>query len=117
MNNISHDQAARVTAQTFDSIGWGLFFIWVGIAFLSNLGWGVGLLGIGIIMISAQVARTFFDLRMDYFGLVLGICLAVAGACLVLGITTPISAWFIPTVLIIAGVAILFSTWKHRSGD
>ena len=119
MNNINYDQTARLTAKTLDSIGWGLFFIWVGIAFLANVGWGMGLLGVGLIMIGAQVARTFCGLGVNRFGLVLGTCLAVAGTFRMLGIplaTAPIAAWFIPILLIVAGVAILVSTWKRRSG-
>ena len=31
----------RATAQKLEGLGWGLFFIWIGIASLLNLGWGV----------------------------------------------------------------------------
>jgi hypothetical protein len=73
MNNIHHVQTERVTAKTLDTIGWGLFFIWVGIAFLANVGWGVGLLGVGLIMIGAQVARTFFDMGVTAPMVLLGL--------------------------------------------
>ena len=40
-----------------DTAGWGLFFIWMGIAILANLGWGVGLIGAGLIILWALAAR------------------------------------------------------------
>ena len=33
-----------------DAIGWGLFFIWMGIAFLLDVGWGWGMVGIAVII-------------------------------------------------------------------
>jgi hypothetical protein len=40
-----------------DAVGWGLFFIWIGVAILTDVGWGVGLIGVGVIIIGALVAR------------------------------------------------------------
>jgi len=40
-----------------DAIGWGVFFIWVGIAVLADLGWGVGMIGIGMIILGGFAAR------------------------------------------------------------
>jgi len=34
-------ETGRVSAAMIDAAGWGLFFIWVGIAFLADVGWGV----------------------------------------------------------------------------
>jgi len=36
-----------------DAIGWGIFFIWVGIALLADVGWGVGCIGVGVIILPA----------------------------------------------------------------
>jgi hypothetical protein len=33
-----------------DAVGWGSFFIWIGVAMLFNVGWGAGLLGVGVII-------------------------------------------------------------------
>lgn len=41
-----HELSAKL-----DSVGWALFFIWVGIVFLADVGWGWGLLGIGVIIL------------------------------------------------------------------
>ncbi|MGZ3789212.1 MAG: hypothetical protein ACXVLQ_11855 [Bacteriovorax sp.] len=110
----------RITSKTIDSIGWGLFLIWSGIAFLAVVDWAVWLLGVGLIMITGQAARKLFEQRVDGFGLALGVCLAVAGAFRALSIpmdAIKIASWIIPALLIIAGFSILVSTWKHRYGD
>ena len=123
MNNIQLEQIKKmkqITAKTIDRSGWGLFFIWIGIAFMVNVGWGVGLLGVGIIMLGAQAARTYFGLKLDWFGLALGVCFAVAGVSRLFDLQldkAPISAWLVPSLFIVAGVAALVSAWRHRPGS
>ena len=60
-NNNSNQEieAARKKrlARSLDSLGWGLFFIWIGIAFLADVGWGVGCVGVGLIILGGLVAR------------------------------------------------------------
>jgi len=46
-------------ARRLDSLGWGLFFIWIGVAFLANVGWGVGCIGVGLIILGGLVAREY----------------------------------------------------------
>ncbi len=45
--------------RTLDAVGWGVFFIWIGVAFLEDLGWGVGFIGIGLIILGGLVARKY----------------------------------------------------------
>jgi len=107
----------RVSAATIDAAGWGLFFIWVGIAFLTHVGWGVGLLGVGILALGAQAARKYFALKLDRFGLVLGIVCVAAGVLLLLDIradTAPVLAGLMPLLFIVVGIAILVSVWRRR---
>jgi hypothetical protein len=47
-----HDRTSK-----YDAIGWGLFFIWVGVAWITDVGWGIGLLGVAAITLGMQVAR------------------------------------------------------------
>ena len=54
-------------AKKLDAAGWGLFFVWVGIALLADFHIGVGLLGIGIITLGGQAARKFLNLRLEWF--------------------------------------------------
>jgi hypothetical protein len=44
-----------------DALGWGLFFIWMGIAILADVGWGVGLIGIGLIILGGLAARQYLS--------------------------------------------------------
>ena len=44
----------RHLEKKLDAIGWGLFFIWVGIAFIAKQSIGVGLLGVGILTLAVQ---------------------------------------------------------------
>ena len=44
-------------ADRIDSLGWGLFFLWIGGSFLLDVGWGIGLLGVGILTLAKQALR------------------------------------------------------------
>ena len=52
-------------AGRLDAIGWGAFFIWIGIALLADFGWGLALLGIGLITLAGQVTRWFYRLELE----------------------------------------------------
>ncbi len=45
--------------RTLDGVGWGVFFIWIGVAALADLGWGVGFIGVGLIILGSLVAREY----------------------------------------------------------
>lgn len=65
-------------AGRIDSAGWGLFCLWIGIAFLLDVGWGIGLLGVGILTLAMQVVRRGFGLECKGFWLVAGGAIALA---------------------------------------
>jgi hypothetical protein len=44
-----------------DALGWGLFFLWMGIAVLADVGWGVGFLGVGLIILGFLGAREYLS--------------------------------------------------------
>lgn len=64
MSEINNNQELK-TAQRkkrgrkLDAVGWGLFFIWMGIAVLADVGLGVGFLGVGLIILGGVVAREY----------------------------------------------------------
>ncbi len=63
----------RQLSRRLDAVGWGLFFIWMGIALLTHVGWGVGLLGVGIITLGCQAARRHYILKLEGFWVVVGL--------------------------------------------
>jgi len=69
----------RALEKKLDEWGWGLFFIWVAIAFLADFGWGLGLVGVGIITLGGQAARLSYGLALDEFWSVLGLLFIVGG--------------------------------------
>ena len=120
MTNTEHDQltgSARVSVKMLDAIGWGIFFIWMGIVFLINIGWGAGFLGVGVITLGGQVARRYFGLPIERFGLLVGIIFAIGGFLKVLNIQlseAPLPAGLLPILSIMAGIALVVSTLRRK---
>jgi uncharacterized membrane protein len=102
-------------ARKLDAIGWGLFFIWVGIAFLADLGWGVGLVGVGVLGLGEQVARRHFNLNLEGFWVVVSFLFIVGGLWTLLDAQVAL----VPLLLIVAGLAVLVSAFwgRPRSED
>jgi hypothetical protein len=61
INNIQEIKTAqrKKFERRLDAFGWGLFFIWIGVAFLADVGWGVGFLGIGVIILGSLAIREY----------------------------------------------------------
>lgn len=95
----------QVAVQKLNAIGWGLFFIWIGIALLANLSWGVGLLGVGILILGGQMARRYMTLRFEAFWVLVGALFVVGGVWEMLSVRVGL----IPILCIGAGVALLVS--------
>ena len=93
-----HDRGSR-----FDAVGWALFLIWVGVAWLAGVGWGVGLLGVAAIVLGMQALRRAFGVRVERFWVLVGLGFAVAGLWEWLEIQRPLA----PFVLIAIGVFLL----------
>lgn len=60
-NNQEQKNVQRKLRRKLDAIGWGLFFIWIGIAILANVGWGFGLIGVGVIILGGFAAREYLS--------------------------------------------------------
>lgn len=97
-------------AGKIEAIAWGIFFIWVGIAFLTDIGYGPGLLGIGLITLGAQVARSYFHLELEGFWLVVGAAFTLAG---IWEFISP-GVSFVAILMIIAGIALVYSVWNRK---
>lgn len=100
-----------------ETVAWGLFFVWVGFAFLMGLSNGLGLLGVGIITLGAQAFRKSNHLKMEGFWLVVGTGFVLGGLW---EFMKPDIA-LVPLLLIIAGVAMLYSvlssSMAHKKGS
>jgi len=116
MVDSNHDQGLTnryVLNKKLDAAGWGLFFIWIGIALFAHVGWGTGLLGVGIIILGAQVTRKYFGLKLEGFGIVVGFFFLLGGIWELLNVELGL----LPILCIIVGVALLASTLVGKPGD
>ncbi|QDZ27851.1 hypothetical protein [Noviherbaspirillum sp. UKPF54] len=104
--------------QKLDAVGWGLFLIWMGAAFLTNMRWGFALIGVGVIVLGGQAARRYFQLSVDWFWLVLGFVFAVWGILESLQWQfgeSLIPGGLLPVVFIVAGIALVASALWRKS--
>ena len=97
-------------AERLDSLGWALFFVWVGAALLLDVSWGVGLLGVGVITLGGQAARKYFGLQLEGFWALVGSFFLIGGVWELFEITVPL----LPLLLIGAGVALFIGVFGGR---
>lgn len=96
-------RANTTFARSIDSIGWGLFFMWVGVALLASFSWSVSLIGTAAIILLTQGVLFLRGHRMDIFMTAVGIVLLVGAATDVYD-----SLWSLfPAMLIVVGIAML----------
>ncbi len=108
----------RILAKRLEAVGWGLFFMWLGVAFLADVGWGAGLLGVGVITLGIQAARKHFALSVDRFWLVVGIVFALWGVLELLRIEinrVSFAGNLLPILSIGIGIAIVLSALPRKS--
>lgn len=91
-------------------VGWGLFFIWVGIAVLTKIEVGIGLLGVGIITLGMQAVRKYFNLKLEGFWVIVGLIFFIGGIWALFQPKVPL----LPIVLIVAGLALIFSIFRGK---
>ncbi len=96
-------------ARKLGMVGWALVFIWIGIAFLTNISATVTLLAIGVITLGVQLARKSFGLKLEGFWVFVGLLFLAAGVWGLLGTDLPL----LPILLVLAGVAILVSLFRQ----
>jgi hypothetical protein len=116
MEERNHDQrltSRHVLHKKLDAAGWGLFFIWMGIALVAHVGWGAGLLGVGILILGAQVTRKYFGLKLERFWVVAGFLFLLGGVWELFNVPLDL----MPILCIVAGVALLVSVLVGKPGD
>lgn len=100
-------------------ISWGVFFIWIGIAFLANLGWGVGIIGVGLIALGAQAARLFVGLPVEGFWVAVGAVFIAWGAWELLEARfggASGAGGLLPILFIVVGVLLIAVALRRPSG-
>ncbi len=103
----------RALNKKLEAAGWGLFFVWIGIALLADVGWGVGLIGVGIIILGAQLSRSYLSLRLEGFWVVVGFLFVVGGVWELFNVQLAL----VPILCIVAGVALLASALRGGPRD
>lgn len=109
-SHVRGPKARREGIKRITTIGWGLFFIWLGFVLMIKAGSGLILLGVGLISLGMQVARKYSGYDSDGFWIVVGVLFVVVGLWEMLEIKLPLMSVF----LIVIGGAFLVSALKTR---
>lgn len=102
------EKASSARARQLDAIGWGAFFIWVGIAALANVGIGVGLVGVGLLTLGVQLLRRANALPLEGFWIVVGALFLLGGIWQVFNVQVAL----MPLLLIAAGLLLVLAAFK-----
>jgi len=92
------------------TIGWGLFFIWLGFVLMIHAGSGLILLGVGIISLGMQVARKYSGFDSDGFWIVVGTLFVFVGLWEMLDVKMPLMS----VLLVVIGCVFLVSAIKGK---
>lgn len=95
-----------------DSVGWGLFFIWVGFAVLANVGWGMSLIGVSGIIFAVQGALYLHGEESDGFMIAWASVLLVGGVWAAYGVAWPV----VPVLLMLLGGLMLANAFRRVGG-
>lgn len=109
---VETDATTGAMEARLSGVGWGLFILWIGVAFLAGVEAWITLLGIGVITLGTQAARKALGLDFEGFWLVVGVLFVLGGLWDLSGTTVPL----LPVLLIVAGLAVAGSAVMNRSG-
>jgi hypothetical protein len=104
------DEMQRTLNRRYETIAWGAFFIWWGLATLfSFLPEGVGTIGIGLILLGLNLMRYFDQIPMSTFTLSIGVIAMVLGGLEAARsiLHLPFEMPTLPIILIALGVIVL----------
>lgn len=82
---------------------WGLFFMWVGLGLLLPVGEAIWFLGVAVIVLGTQGLASRWQLKVEGFWVVVGLCFLLGGVWELFDVTVSI----VPILMLLVG-AILF---------
>lgn len=106
----SDEPTGKTLGDRIAAASWGLFFLWIGIAYLLKLEVGVGLLGVGVITLGGQITRKYHGLKFEGFWLLIGILFFLGALWEIFKPGIPL----VPILLIVAGSTLLLSSSMGR---
>ncbi len=109
-----HGRPHGGTHDQIDAISWGLFFIWMGVGWLVDVGWGAWFIGVGLITLAAEAAHVVVGgIKPDLFWTIVGLLFLLGGVWVLFDIQFE----FVPIVVIAAGIVVILSALRSRSAS
>jgi hypothetical protein len=97
-----------------DAIGWGAFFVWMGLTMLIKFPAGVTAVGIGIIILAESVVRLVLGVSVNAFWILMGAIFLAAGIAELSAVNFPL----LPVAFLIVGVLLIVrQTTKARKTE
>jgi hypothetical protein len=95
----------RDVASTISAVGWGAFFVWIGIVMMMEVPHGWALVVIGAITLAGQLARTAYGLAREGFWLIVGALFLLGGVWQLFDVQLQL----VPALLIGVGLAVILT--------
>lgn len=92
------------------TIGWGIFFLWLGIALFTKLQLSTSLIGAGVIMLGIQVARKIYGMKVELFWILAGALFVLFNLFNIPKVNIPIT----PIILVVFGLIFIITALKKR---
>jgi len=86
-----------------DVVGWAMFCIWAGAAWLLEVSLGWGIIGTGILLLALQAARALIHTKVDIFWVIVAMAFVVGGFSELWDTAIPLA----PLGLIAIGIGLL----------
>jgi hypothetical protein len=91
-------------SRKLDAIGWGAFFIWMGIVMLVKiLPAGTASIGIGVIILAEAIARLVIRVSVNAFWILIGIIFLASGFGEIFAVNFPL----LPVAFLVCGVLLI----------
>ncbi len=111
LNDSSRPSRQDDRARQIDSAAWAVFFIWIGVVMLASIPWAWFLVGVGVIIVGAQIVRQQGGLKIEMFGLIVGLIMLAAGIWDLVALPLPL----MPVILIVLGSYLLWKTLSPKA--